>query len=133
MKYDYIQHTINGVPLDVFVTSDYHSVWLSPNEMSCLFGEDVDDIEEYIAKVFEMGIADKTKEHDEKTGLYSFNIIVLVGSNFKSVNLKPFIDWVMKLLKANKAVKNIDNDKLAYLIDNVINIERRVDNLCGEE
>lgn len=133
MKYDYIQHTINGVPLDVYVSSDYQSVWLSPIDMSCLFAVDLEDIEEYIDKMFEMGIASKEKEYDEEEGLYSFNVVVLVGANFKSNNLKPFIDWVMKLLKANKTLKNFGNDKLAYLINSVINLDNRLNDLCEKE
>lgn len=133
MDYNYIQHTINGMPVDVFMSPLNQTIWLSLEDMSCLFAEDDDDIEAYIEKLFDRGVVNKDKEYDSEKELYSLGVVVFVGTFFKSTNLKPFVDWSMKLIKAYQNIKNIDESKFAALVNNVIDADSRVNNLVKEK
>ena len=132
MEYDYIQHTINGVPLDVYVDSNYKSVWLSPGEMSCLFAVDVNDIKGYIDEMLRIGLINKGKDYDEEKDLCSIDTIAFVGMKYKSSNLKPFVDWAMKFIMASNASKNLNSNTFTYLVECVISIDHRINNLCKE-
>jgi len=133
MDYNYIQHTINGMPVDVFISPFNQTIWLSLEDMSCLFAEDDDDIEAYIEKLFDRGVVNKDKDYDSEKELYSLGVVVFVGTFFRSINLKPFVDWSMKLIKAYQNIKNIDESKFATLVNNVIDADSRVNNLVKEK
>lgn len=110
MNYEIIKFENGNVELEVNVSPEEETVWLSLNEMCLLFGRDKSVISRHIRKVFEENELEKTRVvaknattgPDGKTyqvDYYNLDVIISVGYRVKSKNGIIFRKWANSVLK----------------------------------
>ena len=110
MNYEIIKFENGNVELEVNVSPEEETVWLSLNEMCLLFGRDKSVISRHIKKVFEENELEKTRVvaknattgPDGKTyqvDYYNLDVIISVGYRVKSKNGIIFRKWANSVLK----------------------------------
>ena len=93
--------------LDVNVSPDEETVWLSANEIALLFNRDPKTIRKHINNVFEeneVDINSNTQKMriagvDQRVVFYSLNVIISVGYRVKSKRGVLFRQWANSILK----------------------------------
>ena len=151
-KYELIKFEDGEFSLDVNVSPDEETVWLSANEIALLFNRDPKTIRKHINNVFEeneVDINSNTQKMriagvDQRVIFYSLNVIISVGYRVKSKRGVLFRQWANSILKQyllngysinNKRCvecqENIItlNNKVNYLIENNYNINNRLSSL----
>ena len=151
-KYELIKFEDGEFSLDVNVSPDEETVWLSANEIALLFNRDPKTIRKHINNVFvenEVDINSNTQKMriagvDQRVVFYSLNVIISVGYRVKSKRGVLFRQWANSVLKQyllngysinNKRCiecqENIItlNNKVNYLIENNYNINNRLSSL----
>ena len=148
-KYELIKFEDGEFSLDVNVSPDEETVWLSAQEMAYMFERDYKTIQKHINNVFFEKELDKISNsqkvrltgNDKPTQYYSLNVIISVGYRVKSQRGTQFRIWANSVLKQyllngysinNKRCiecqENIItlNNKVNYLIENASNINTRL-------
>ena len=119
MEYEVIKFENDSVELEVNISPEEETVWLSLNEMCLLFGRDKSVISRHIRNIFKEGELDEnrviaknaTTASDGKTycvSYYNLDVVISVGYRVKSNNgilLKRFVDEY--LAKNNSLSNNI--------------------------
>jgi hypothetical protein len=113
-KYELIKFEDGEFSLDVNVSPDEETVWLSANEIALLFNRDSKTIRKHINNVFkenEVDINSNTQKMriagvDQRVIFYSLNVIISVGYRVKSKRGVLFRQWANSVLK-QKLLKNI--------------------------
>ena len=143
-SYELIKFEDGDFTLDVNVSPDEETVWLSKNQIAALFDRDRSVISKHIKNIFEELECDYSnvqKMHvansDKPIEYYNLDIIISVGYRVKSKRGIKFRKWANCVLK--QYLLNgyaIHNDRiLAYqsnilrLEANYINIENRIKNI----
>ena len=116
MEYEVIKFENNNVELEVNVSPEEETVWLSKEQMATLFDRDRSVISKHIKNIFsEKEVDEESNVHflhipfsDKPVPFYSLDVVISVGHRVKSNNgllLKTFIDEY--LAKNNNSVSNI--------------------------
>ena len=106
-KYDLIKFEDGNFSLDVNVSPDEDTVWLSTNEIALLFERDPKTIRKHINNVFEENEVDITSNTqkmriagvDQRVTFYSLDVIISVGYRVKSKRGVLFRQWANSILK----------------------------------
>ena len=129
----------NGeLKLEVKVSHDDNTVWLTLDQMSELFDKNKSTISRHISNIFKegeldektsIGISDKSSG-GRKSKIYNLDVIISVGYRVKSKNGVIFRQWANKVLK-DYMLKGyaVNQRRLEYLEKTVklINIANRID------
>ena len=130
-----INKFMNGnLELDVTVTPDKDTVWLSANQMALLFDRDEKTIRKHINNTFK----DREVEKENNTQkmrvvgvkqfvpFYSLDVIISVGYRVKSQNGIIFRKWATSILKDYMIKGFAVNEKRLETLDKTIQIQSRM-------
>ena len=106
-KYEIVKFVDNGFELEVNVSPEENTVWLSQAEMSMLFDRDISVISRHIKNVLSEGECDEKSNllflqipsSDKPTVLYSLDVIISVGYRVKSKRGVVFRRWATSVLR----------------------------------
>lgn len=148
MSYEIIKFENDNVELEVNVSPEEETVWLSLNEMCLLFGRDKSVISRHIKNIFKEGELDEnrvvaknaTTASDGKTYdvvYYNLDVIISVGYRVKSQNGVVFRKWANSVLKEyllrgyaiNEGRTLVTKDNYLNLVNRVDSIDKRVNTI----
>ena len=140
-SYELIRFKDNGFELDVEVSPDEDTVWLSKEQMALLFDRDRSVISKHIKKIFqESELDEKSNVHflhiansDKPVPFYSLDVIISVGYRVKSKRGVLFRKWANSVLK-QYLLKGyvLDNNRIIVSKDNYLNLENDIKELKSE-
>lgn len=143
-KYDVIKFTNNNLQLDVNVSPNEDTVWLSKEQIALLFDRDRSVISRHIKNIY------KEKELDAKstcaknahmpqnlnrnydTNLYNLDVIISVGYRVKSKNGIIFRKWANNVLKEYLIKGFCVSDRAIVSYENYLNLYNKVLSLDSE-
>ena len=140
-KYELVRFEQNGLILDVNVSPDEDTVWLSLNEMCILFGRDKSVISRHIRNIFKEGELDPnrvvaknaTTASDGKTydvTFYDLDMIISVGYRVKSPNGIVFRKWANSILREYLLRGYVvDRNRTLVTNENYINLINKVESI----
>ncbi len=146
-KYELIKFEDGDFSLDVNVSPEEETVWLTQKDMALLFNVSIDNISLHIKNIIKDGELDQSVFEESsitasdgkkyKTKIYNLDMIISVGYRVKSRRGIIFRKWANSILKQYLLNGYAINSKriMAYqsnilqLEANVINIENRLKNL----
>ena len=109
MSYELIKFENDNVELEVSVSPEEDTVWLSKEQMSLLFDRNRSVISRHIKNIYEEGELSKesscAKNAHEVNGqihytdLYNLDVVISVGYRVKSKNGVLFRKWASSVLK----------------------------------
>ncbi len=126
-KYEIRKFEDEGFSLDVNVSTDEKSIWLTQKDMSLLFNVSISRISRHIKNIFnDMELDEKSNLRktqfpfsDKLVIIYSLNVILIVGHRVKSKRVNIFNEWVTKTLNESKELNNQSlNQKSFYNANN---------------
>ena len=138
MEYEVIKFENDNVELEVNVSPEEETVWLSLNEMCLLFDRDKSVISRHIRNIFKEGELDEnrviaknaTTASDGKTYMvdyYNLDVIISVGYRVKSQRGVVFRKWANSVLKEYLLKGYVINDNRALVtLKNYINLADHV-------
>lgn len=148
-KYKIITFKNNNVQLDVNVSPEEDTVWLTKDQISLLFGRDRSVISRHINKIYKDGELDKNTSvhflhispHDSNPNhrppeYYNLDVVISVGYRVKSQNGVVFRKWANNVLKefllkgyaiSNRAI--ITQENYINLVNKVISLDDEVSKL----
>ena len=136
-KYDLIKFEDGDFSLDVNVSPDEDTVWLSTNEIALLFERDEKTIRKHINNVFWEKEVDKNSNTHflrvvgvkQKVAFYSLNVIISVGYRVKSFRGVKFRRWASNVLKQYLLkVYGINEERFLSCTSSVISLQNKVTN-----
>lgn len=152
MNYELIKFENGGLELEVNVSPEEETVWLTLNEMCLLFGRDKSVISRHIKNIFKEGELDEeqviaknaTTAKDGKTygvTFYNLDVIISVGYRVKSKNGVLFRKWANSVLKEyllkgyalNEGRTLVTKDNYLNLVNRVDSLNKRVDSIENAE
>jgi hypothetical protein len=127
-KYDIVRFTDSDLSLDVTVSPDEETVWLTQDQIAVLFGKSRPVISRHIAKIFsDKELEENTSVHflhgtpsNRPPKFYNLDVILAVGYRVNGKRGIEFRRW------ANSVLKD-------YLIKGYAINGKRVDDLCSGE
>ena len=144
-NYDIVKFIDKEFELEVNVSPEEETVWLSLDEMSALFERDRSVIGKHIKKIYREGELDKNRtwaknaRHLEdgrifQVDVYNLDVIIAVGYRVNSKRGTLFRQWANKILKEyllkgyviNEKRSLITNDNYARLINKVDSLDDRI-------
>ena len=137
-KYELIKFEDGEFSLDVNVSPDEETVWLSAQEMAYMFERDYKTIQKHINNVFFEKELDKISNsqkvrltgNDKPTQYYSLNVIISVGYRVKSQRGTQFRIWANSVLKQYLLNGySINNKRCIECQENIITLNNKVNNL----
>lgn len=143
MNYQIVKFKGNNIEIDVNVSPNEETVWLTKEQISILFDRDRSVISRHINNIFKEGELDKkTSVHflhisDNETNprhrppeYYNLDVIISIGYRVKSKNGILFRKWAINVLR-NYLLKGyvIDNNRTLITNENYINLINRVDTI----
>ena len=143
-KYDLIKFEDGDFSLDVNVSPEEDTVWLTQEQMGRLFNRDTSVISRHISNILKEKECDESNLQkmqipfsDKPITIYDLNIILSVGYRVKSSRGNQFRKWANSVLKQyllNGYAINVERimayqSNILQLEANVINIENRLKNL----
>ncbi len=137
-KYELIKFEDGEFSLDVNVSPDEETVWLSAQEMAYMFERDYKTIQKHINNVFFEKELDKISNsqkvrltgNDKPTQYYSLNVIISVGYRVKSQRGTQFRIWANSVLKQYLINGySINNKRCIECQENIITLNNKVNNL----
>lgn len=141
MSYEIIKFENDGVELEVNISPEESTVWLSLNEMCLLFGRDKSVVSRHINNIYKEGELDRdqtvaknaTTALDGKTydvSYYNLDVIISVGYRVKSRNGVIFRKWATRTLNQYLIKGYVLNEERTLITkDNYLNLVNRVDSL----
>ena len=145
MSYELIKFENDNVELEVSVSPEEDTVWLSKEQMSLLFDRNRSVISRHIKSIYEEGELNKesscAKNAHEVNGqihytdLYNLDVVISVGYRVKSKNGILFRKWATSVLKEyllkgyalNEGRTLITKDNYLNLVNRVDYLNKRVD------
>ena len=137
-KYELIKFEDGEFSLDVNVSPDEDTVWLSQKDMSLLFDTDLSRISRHIKNIFTEMELDKESNlrktqfpfSDKLVILYSLDVALAVGYRVKSKRGILFIRWANSVLKQYLLNEYVINEErcLACSI-NIISLQNNVETI----
>ena len=144
-KYELVKFEQGDLILDVNVSPDEDTVWLSKEDMSILFNRDRSVISRHIKKVFEEKELEKESNvhflhiaySDKPVPFYSLEVVISVGYRVKSRNGIVFRRWANSVLKEyllkgyvlNRDRTLITDENYVELVHRVNDIDNRLSEL----
>lgn len=142
MDYELIKFENDGVELEVNVSPEEDTVWLTKKQMAELFGRDRSVISKHINNIYNEEEFDRestcaknahipsTRNREYEMELFNLDIIISVGYRVKSKNGVLFRKWANSVLK-EYLLKGyaINNERTLITKDNYLNLVNRVDSL----
>ena len=138
MEYEVIKFENNNVELEVNISPEEETVWLSKEQMATLFDRDRSVISKHIKNIFsEKEVDEESNVHflhipfsDKPVPFYSLDVIISVGYRVKSKNGIIFRKWATSVLK-EYLLKGyvLDEGRTLITKDNYLNLVNRVDSL----
>ena len=143
-KYELIKFEDGDFSLDVNVSPEEDTVWLTQEQMAILFNRDTSVISRHISNILKEKECDESNLQkmqipfsDKPITIYDLNIILSVGYRVKSSRGNQFRKWANSVLKQyllNGYAINAERimayqSNILQLEANVINIENRLKNL----
>lgn len=148
MKYELVKFVNNNLELEVTVSPEEETVWLSKEDMSFLFNRDRSVISRHIKNIFESNeLEEKSNVHflhiansDKPVTFYNLDVVISVGYRVKSSNGVVFRKWASKVLKEyllkgyiiNKKRTMVTNENYLNLINRVDSLDNRLEKLENE-
>ena len=148
MKYELVKFVNNNLELEVTVSPEEETVWLSKEDMSFLFNRDRSVISRHIKNIFESNeLEEKSNVHflhiansDKPVTFYNLDVVIPVGYRVKSSNGVVFRKWASKVLKEyllkgyiiNKKRTMVTNENYLNLINIVDSLDNRLEKLENE-
>lgn len=149
-KYEIITFKNDLVQIDVNVSPNEETVWLTLNQISELFGRDKSVISRHINKIFEEEelVEEQVVAKNAMTGpdgkiynydIYNLDVIISVGYRVKSKNGIVFRKWANNVLKefllkgycvSNRAL--VSKDNYLTLLNKVLSLDEEVNKLKKE-
>lgn len=138
MNYEVIKFENGNVELEVNVSPEEETVWLTQEQIAQLFDRDRSVVSKHIKNVFsEKELDEKSNVHflhnaisDKPVSFYSLDVVISVGYRVKSKNGVVFRKWANSVLK-DYLIKGYAMNEGRTLItkDNYLNLVNRVDSL----
>lgn len=134
MNKEIIRFENGNIQLDVTVTPEEDTVWLSVSQMSLLFDRDFKTIHKHINNIFYEGELLKTtnikiisvKGSKKGLTLYSLDTIISVGYRVKSTNGIIFRKWATSVLKDYMLKGVAVNQKRLDVLNKTIEIQSKM-------
>ena len=120
--------------LEVPVSPDGESVWLSANQMAMLFEKDETNIRKHINNVFRDQEADRENNTQKMrvvgvkqlVAFYSLDVILSVGYRVSSARGIAFRKWANKVLKSYIVKGYAVNEKRLQALEKTVDIQTRM-------
>ena len=150
MKYEIVKFVNNNLELEINVSPDEETVWLTKEQMSLLFDRDRTVISRHIKNIFKEGELDENiscaknarqvGDQIHHTVFYNLDVVVSVGYRVKSTNGVLFRKWAADVLKEyllkgyviNKERTMVTNENYINLINKVDSLNNRLEKLENE-
>lgn len=146
MNNEIIKFNNGNLELDVTVTPDKDTVWLTVDQLCTLFNKNKSTISRHIKNIFNEGELDEIssvaknatqlKRYDPRTGkdrisnveinYYNLDVIISVGYRIKSQNGIIFRKWATSILKDYMIKGFAVNEKRLEALDKTIQIQSRM-------
>lgn len=146
MNNEIIKFNNGNFELDVTVTPDKDTVWLTVDQLCTLFNKNKSTISRHIKNIFNEGELDEIssvaknatqlKRYDPRTGkdrisnveinYYNLDVIIFVGYRVKSQNGIIFRKWATSILKDYMIKGFAVNEKRLEALDKTIQIQSRM-------
>lgn len=146
MNNEIIKFNNGNLELDVTVTPDKDTVWLTVDQLCTLFNKNKSTISRHIKNIFNEGELDEIssvaknatqlKRYDPRTGkdrisnveinYYNLDVIISVGYRVKSQNGIIFRKWATSILKDYMIQGFAVNEKRLEALDKTIQIQSRM-------
>lgn len=134
MKNEIIKFVDGEIQLDVPVSPNEDTVWLSTKDMTKLFGKDVNTVNEHISSIFDEGELDKetsTGISGKSTGgrppkIYNLDVIISVGYRVKSKKGIIFRKWATEILKNYMIQGHAINEKRMKALNRTIQLQSNI-------
>ena len=139
-NYELVKFKNQSLVLDVEVSPDEDTVWLTKEQMALLFDRDRSVISRHITNIYKEGELDKTSSCAKNahkvngqihyTEHYNLDVIISVGYRVKSKNGIIFRKWASSILK-DYLIKGytISPNRTLVTNENYINLIYEVNNL----
>ena len=137
-KYELIKFEDGDFSLDVNVSPDEDTVWLSANEIALLFERDEKTVRKHINNVFlEKEVEKNNNTHflrvvgvKQKVAFYSLNVIISVGYRVKSFRGVKFRQWANSILKQYLLKGSVINEERCLsCTSNIISLQNKVETI----
>lgn len=137
MEYEIIKFENGNVELEVNVSPEEETVWLTQEQIAILFGKSRSTITEHINNIFDegeleemtsVGNSDRTNHRPAK--LYNLDVVLAVGYRIKSNNGIAFRRWANSILKSY-LIKGyaINKERAVITKENYLGLLCRVDSM----
>lgn len=146
MNNEIIKFNNGNLELDVTVTPDKDTVWLTVDQLCTLFNKNKSTISRHIKNIFNEGESDEIssvaknaiqlKRYDPRTGkdrisnveinYYNLDVIISVGYRVKSQNGIIFRKWATSILKDYMITGYVVNQKRLDVLNKTIAIQSRM-------
>ena len=144
-SYELIRFKDNGFELDVNVSPQEETVWLTKDEMALLFERDRTAISRHIHNIYREGELDpkstcaknarvlQRRARVYEMEIYNLDVIISVGYRVKSKRGVLFRKWANSVLK-QYLLKGyvLDNNRIIVSKDNYLNLENDIKELKSE-
>ena len=133
MKNDLVLFTDGNIQLEVPVSQDGESVWLSANQMAVLFDKDETNIRKHINNVFKSTEVDKDNNTQkmrvngvkQPVAFYSLDVILAVGYRVNSQRGIAFRKWANNVLKQFILKRYAINEKHLQTLEKTVDIQTK--------
>ena len=134
MKNDLVLFTDGNIQLEVPVSQDGESVWLSANQMAVLFDKDETNIRKHINNVFKSTEVDKDNNTQkmrvdgvkQPVAFYSLDVILAVGYRVNSQRGIAFRKWANNVLKQFILKGYAINEKRLQALEKTVDIQTKM-------
>lgn len=133
MKNEIVVFSDNGLSIEVQVSPDQETVWLTQKQMEDLFEVSHATISEHIGNILEDGELDETSVgfSDKSTGgrkprIYDLDMIISVGYRVNSKRGIVFRRWVSRILKDYMLKGYAVNEKKLEALNKTVEIQSRM-------
>ena len=137
MNYEIIKFENGGVELEVSVSPEEETVWLTQEQIALLFGKSRSTITEHINNIFNegelaemtsVGNSDRIRHRPAK--LYNLDVVLAVGYRVKSENGIAFRRWANSVLKEHLLKGySLNRERAVITKENYLGLLCRVDSM----
>lgn len=140
-KYDLIKFIDGNFSLDVNVSPNEDTVWLTQSDIALLFGKDRKTINRHIQNILkELELDEKSvcskKEHTAKDGkvytvrIYNLDMIIAIGYRVKSYRAISFRRWATSILKQYLLKGHVINEERCLsCTSNIIDLQTKYNDI----
>ena len=134
MENEIVLFTDENIQLEVPVSQDGESVWLSANQMAVLFDKDETNIRKHINNIFKSSEVDKNYNTQkmrvvgvkQSVAFYSLDVILSVGYRVNSQRGIAFRKWANNVLKQYVIKGYAINEKRLEALQKTVDIQARM-------